>query len=121
MVRSVRFGDVLHSRRTREDSDIGVLSANGRSIMVIELEGPMFFASAEQLQNRIDAAIADKVRYVVLDIARVSEVDSTGAQMLVQTAQRMKAAGVQILLCGQREGSRTSGLLRAVSREKRDK
>ena len=112
MVRSVRFGDVLHSRRTREASDIGVLSANGRSIMVIELEGPMFFASAEQLQNRIDAAIADKVRYVVLDIARVSEVDSTGAQMLVQTAQRMKAAGVQILLCGQREGSRTSGLLR---------
>lgn len=112
MVRSVRYGDVLHSRRTREAADIEALSVHGRSIMVVELEGPLFFASAEQLQNRIDAAVAEKVRYVVLDIARINEVDSSGAQMLVQTAQRMKSQGVSLLLCGQKEGSRTSVLLR---------
>ena len=98
MIRSVRYGDVLHS--------------SGRRIIVIELEGALFFASAEELHNRVDTAIADNVRYVVLDIARVSEVDSTGAQILIQTAQRMKAAGVQVLLCGKDERSRTVVLLR---------
>jgi anti-anti-sigma factor len=124
MVRSVRYGDMLHSRRTREASDIEALSSNGRRIMIIELEGPLFFASAEQLHNRIDMAIAEKVRYVVLDIARVTEVDSTGAQIVVQTAQRMKALGVQLMLCGQDERSRTASLLRdhgvsdAITRER---
>ena len=112
MVRNVRYGDVLHSRRTREAADIETLTANGRRILVLDLEGALFFASAEQLHNRVDSAIAEGVRYVVLDISRVTEVDSTGAQILVQTAQRMKAAGAQMLLCGKDERSRTAGLLR---------
>jgi len=112
MVRSVRFGDVMHSRRTREAADIEALSANGRQILVLELEGALFFASAEQLHNRIDAALADRVHYVVLDIARVNEIDSTGAQILVQTAQRMKAAGAQMVLSGKEEASRTLAVLR---------
>jgi SulP family sulfate permease len=112
MIRNMRYGDVLHSRRTREAADIEALTANGRRILVLDLEGALFFASAEELHNRVDSAIAEGVRYVVLDISRVTEVDSTGAQILVQTAQRMKAAGVQMILCGKDERSRTAGLLR---------
>ena len=112
MIRSVRYGDVLQSRRTRESADVDALAAHGRRILVLELEGALFFASAEELHNRVDAAIQDRAKYVVLDIARVTEVDSTGAQILLQTAQRMKAAGVHMLLCGQDERSRTAGLLR---------
>ncbi len=33
---------------------------------MIELEGPLFFASAEQLHNLIDTAIGENARYVIL-------------------------------------------------------
>ncbi len=110
MIRSVRYGEDLRSRRTRKASDLTALAASGRGIVVIELEGPLFFASAEQLHNRIDAAIAEKARYVILDVSRVNEIDSTGGQILIQTAKRMKAAGAQLLFCGQDE--KIAGLLR---------
>src|SRR6185295_10728376 len=76
MIRSVRYGHDLRSRRTRKSSDLEALAAGGRGIVLIELEGPLFFASAEQLHNRIDAAIAEHARYVILDVSRVNEIDS---------------------------------------------
>jgi len=112
VIRAVRTGTEVQSRRAREAADIDLLNANGRRILVIELEGPMFFASAEMLHNRIDAAIAEDVRYVVLDMARVNEVDSTGARILLQTYERMKSAGVALLMCGQDEHPQTASLLR---------
>lgn len=112
MIRSARYGDVLHSRHTRAAADTEALMANGRQILLLELEGALFFASGEELDNRVDNAIREPVRYVVLDIARVTEVDSTGAQILIRTVQRMKAAGVQVLLCGQDAHSRTGHMLR---------
>jgi anti-anti-sigma factor len=112
VVRSWRNGDELHSRRTRTADDAALLQAHGRSTLMMELEGPMFFASAEQLHNRIDAAIADKVRYVVLDISRVNEVDSTGARILKQTWQRVRAAGAELLICGQDDHHQTGSMLR---------
>lgn len=112
MVRTVRYGDVLRSRRTREASELHALAAHGRQILAIELEGPLFFASAEQLHNRIDDAMAEQARYVILDVSRVNEIDSTGAQILIQTWNRMTAAGVQLLFCGQDEQPNTAALLR---------
>jgi SulP family sulfate permease len=112
MIRNVRYGHELRSRRSRKSSDLEALAANGRKILVIELQGPLFFASAEQLHNRIDTAIKEKARYVILDVARVNEIDSTGAQILTQTWKRMKAAGVELLFCGQDNHPKTMALLR---------
>ncbi len=112
MIRNVRYGHELRSRRSRKSSDLDALAANGRKILVIELQGPLFFASAEQLHNRIDAAIKEKARYVILDVARVNEIDSTGAQILTQTWKRMKAAGVELIFCGQDNHPKTMALLR---------
>src|SRR5687767_5720225 len=52
------------------------------------------------LQNRVDAAIAEGVRHVVLDVTRVTELDSTGARILQQADERLRAAGCRLLLCG---------------------
>ena len=112
VVRSWRTGNEQQSRRTRDAGDTGLLRQHGQRILMIELEGPMFFASAEQLHNRVDAAIAGKARYVILDIARVNEVDSTGARILRQTWERVRAAGADLLLCGQDEHRQTGSMLR---------
>jgi anti-anti-sigma factor len=112
VIRSWRHGDTMHSRRTRDVRDAGLLASNGRSILMVELEGPMFFGSVEQLHNRIDAAIAEQVRYIVLDITRVNEIDSTGARILRQTWQRMRAIGAELLICGQDAHHPTGDMLR---------
>jgi sulfate permease, SulP family len=100
IVRREQYGDVAQSRRAREAGDAAVLAASGRAILAIELEGPLFFGSAEALHNRVDAALAEGVRYIALDVARVTELDSTGARILLQADERLRTAGCAMVLCG---------------------
>ena len=51
--REYRCG-AIHSRRTSEEKDAAVLGERGDSILVIELEGPLLFGSAEILAGRMD-------------------------------------------------------------------
>jgi len=98
IVRREQYGDVVQSRRAREAGDAAILAANGRRILALELEGPLFFGSAEALQNRVDAALAEGVRYIALDVARVTELDSTGARILLQADERLRTGGCALVL-----------------------
>jgi SulP family sulfate permease len=100
IIRREQYGDLAQSRRAREAGDAAVLAERGRAILAVELEGPLFFGSAEVLHNRVDAAIAEGVRYIALDVARVTELDSTGARILLQADERLRAAGCPLVLCG---------------------
>ncbi len=98
VIRFEEHGDVLHSRRTREALECEILAREGRKILVLHLEGPVFFGSAESLALRIDAAARDGVRYVILDLRRVNDMDSTGARIIVQAHKRLKETGGTLLL-----------------------
>ena len=111
VIRRERYGDAVHSRRARDAADEALLAARGREILALELEGPLFFASAELLHNRIDAAISGGVRYVILDMGRVSELDSTGARILLQAHERLKAAKCRMALCGTDKRAELSALV----------
>ena len=111
IIRRERHGDAVHSRRARDASDEALLAARGREILALELEGPLFFASAELLHNRLDAAVSRGVRYVILDMSRVSELDSTGARILLQAHERLKAAKCRMVLCGTERRSELSALI----------
>ena len=100
VIRRERYADAINSRRAREASDGGLLASHGRAILAIELEGPLFFASAELLYNRLDAAPGEGVRYAILDLARVTELDSTGARILLQADERLRAAKCRLVTCG---------------------
>ena len=100
VIRRERYGDALNSRRAREASDGRLLASSGRAILALELEGPLFFASAELLYNRIDAAPAEGVRYAILDLTRVTELDSTGARILTQADERLRGAKCRLVLAG---------------------
>jgi anti-anti-sigma factor len=124
VIRSMRYGDQLQSRRTRERADLALLAENGRRILAIEIEGPLFFASAEILHNCIDSAIAQQARYVILDVSRVNELDSTGARIVLQTHERCRAEGVHLVMCGHDDHAQTASLLadhrvaHAITRER---
>jgi SulP family sulfate permease len=112
MVRRVRYGNKIHSRRSRPVHEMDLLAQHGQRIMAIELEGPVFFASAEQLHNRIDDAIANGVTHIIVDVERVTELDSTGTQILVQTAERAKALGIHLILSGVMMSARAANAMR---------
>jgi sulfate permease, SulP family len=111
VIRRDRFGDAVHSRRSRNAADEALLASRGREILALELEGPLFFASAELLHNRIDTAISLGVRYVILDMSRVSELDSTGARILLQAHERLKAAKCILVVCGTEKRAELAALV----------
>jgi CRP-like cAMP-binding protein/anti-anti-sigma regulatory factor len=67
-------------------------------MLVLELEGPLFFGTAEALARRVEIAQRDGVRFVVLDFKRVNEVDSRGARILLQLWVRLEREGKHLLL-----------------------
>jgi SulP family sulfate permease len=100
IIRREQSGEVIQSRRARDAADAALLREHGRQILAIELEGPMFFASAEALHNRLHAVASEGVRYLILDVARVTELDSTGARILLQADVELRGANCRLLLCG---------------------
>lgn len=109
--REYRCG-AIHSRRTREEKDAGVLGEHGDSILVIELEGPLFFGSAEILAARMDSLLGTQTRYAILDFRRVNEVDSTAARLIAQAHDRMKNRGKMLLIASAENNPRAAAALR---------
>ena len=123
-VRRAYRGDAIHSRRTRDPMQMEVLQKRGATILVLELEGPIFFGTAEELMNRVEAALREGVGYVVLDLKRVNEIDSTGARILLQIQQRMMKEGKHLLVSHAEQSRRIGdflldmGVLTAVTRRR---
>jgi MFS superfamily sulfate permease-like transporter len=56
--------------------------------------GTLFFANAEQMQDLLVAAGTEPtVRWVLMDLERVSDVDPTAAEALIEAAQEIRHAG----------------------------
>lgn len=112
VLRREQYGIHLRSRCARNEADIARLNERGGEILVMELEGPLFFASAELVVNRIDSAAFEGVRYIVIDISHVNEIDSTGARLLTQAHQRLRALNGSLAFSGEFANPRITSLLR---------
>ena len=98
IVRRSRRGDAVRSRRVRDPHLMELLSDEGARIVVIELEGAMFFGTAEPLLAHVERELEQPTSALVLDFRRVTEVDITGARILLQVADRVSKAGAQLAL-----------------------
>jgi MFS superfamily sulfate permease-like transporter len=99
LVRSVVDGNVRPSRRVwGGENELRVRAARQR-IRVVELEGALFFGSAERMNDRVEplAGVAD---VVVLDFRLVTVIDATGALLIESIARRLAARGTRVLLAG---------------------
>jgi len=111
VVRRTYHGDTVRSRRARAPRRMELLAERGRQIVVFELEGPIFFGTAEGLANRAEAAAEAGARYVIFDLKRVNELDSTGARILLQVSERLKRHGSTLLLSHPHESFQVSSVL----------
>jgi SulP family sulfate permease len=89
--------DATRSRRTREPRLMEALAAHGSRIVVLELEGPLFFGTAENLAVRLDDLADGQVSFVILDFKRVNEIDSTGARIILNAHDKLVKQGKYML------------------------
>ena len=112
VVRRSVSGDVLRSRKTREPRLMQLLAEQGHRIVVFELEGAVFFGTAEKLIHQIERAVKDGATLVIVDLKRVTDIDSTGARFLVQANDAIVKQGKFLLLSSVEENSRLGQFLR---------
>jgi CRP-like cAMP-binding protein/anti-anti-sigma regulatory factor len=96
------FGNQFHSRKMRSIEDAEVLEKTGDRIMIIELQGPLFFGSAENLATEIEGMLS-KTQYCILNLKRVNDIDSTGANIIFQIKKKMESENKYFLLSQLRE------------------
>jgi len=109
-IRRVVHADRRSSRKVRPASQAQLLQTHGRRITLVELDGALFFGTAEKADAQIEHE-AHNAEFIVLDFRRVTEVDASGARVLLQAADRVLHAGKQLLLAGLPElDSRARGI-----------
>ncbi len=109
--RSLR-GDVLRSRKTREPRLMQLLAEHGRRIVVFELEGAVFFGTAEKLVQQIEQVVKQGATIVIIDLKRVTDIDTTGVRFLVQANDALIKQGRFLLLSSVEEQGRLAHYLR---------
>ena len=99
LVRARWLATQLPSRRVHAPADEALLAPRRERIEVIELEGALFFGSAERLideAERLPPGLTD----LIVDLRRVSTIDASGAMALAQLVQRVSRQGVILRLSG---------------------
>ncbi|MGW5241483.1 glutaminase A [Monashia sp. NPDC004114] len=99
-VRRRLSGSQVRSRRGRHSTERVVIAEHPEAMVVYELQGDLTFAEAEDVARQV---AVETPRWLVLDTARVDQVDPVAAQLLDATATRLAAAGVTVLVAGPRK------------------
>jgi glutaminase len=91
-------GDV-HSSRIRTVAELEVLAKHGSSARVFELQGDLFFATAERVFRSVTESL-DEVDTVVLDLGRVDALDGAAAAMIDVLERSLAESGREFFACG---------------------
>ena len=85
------------SNKVRGSKQTRYLRESGRQISVFELQGPIFFGSADRLAYHLETQTAD-VAYCILDMKQVTEIDSTGANILTRLDKNFRKKNKRLLI-----------------------
>jgi SulP family sulfate permease len=97
IVARVVDGTGRRSLKVRDRDHAELLSTYGKDIAIVELDGPLFFGTADALVTECER-LALGSRTLILDFRRVSEMDATGVRLLLLLARTVRARGATLLL-----------------------
>ncbi len=86
IIRRTYDGEARHSLRVWDHESMAFLHEHRRDIRIIELEGAVFFGTADLLAREAEE-LGKHARFVLLDFRYVNGIDSTGALILLQLAK----------------------------------
>jgi SulP family sulfate permease len=81
VVRRKLYGNQVFSKQARLPAEQAILEAQGDRTAVFELQGSLFFGTADQLYGALEPELKTR-QYLVLDMRRVQSVDVTAAHLL---------------------------------------
>jgi sulfate permease, SulP family len=96
IVRRRYRGDEVVSKRLRSAGDVALLQRSGRRRAVMELQGVMFFANADELSREINDLFRE-VDMLALDLRAVTAIDVSAATILQHEAARTRRGGKRLL------------------------
>lgn len=97
IVRRQVDGSQLFSKRIRSQAQAGLLRTSGSRTAVLELQGILFFGNAEDLASEVKR-LEGSASTVILDLRRVTDVDTSGATILKQIAARCGQRGMALMV-----------------------
>lgn len=107
-VRRSTRNPVGRSRIRRAAMQERALREAGEAIALIELEGAIFFGSAERVVQQAEAEVAAGARVLILDLTRVMRLDLSGGRRLIEVCRILPG---RVLLAPMNPASRVAGEL----------
>ena len=92
-------GDQRRSKTRRRTREAAVLGEHGAAVAIFELQGNLFFGTADQLLGELEPYLKTS-EAVLLDLRRVHSIDLTAARMLAQAETRLAGHGGELILSG---------------------
>jgi sulfate permease, SulP family len=90
--------DSVHSRKSRTAARRALLETVAKRILVIELQGALFFGTGETVVNEVEKALKQDTSCIILDLRRLTEIDSTGASILLELKSDLARRKTDMLL-----------------------
>ncbi len=106
-------GTVRTSLKLRGHAAREALETAARDIRILELQGELFFGTADRLQLEVEG-LPDGTQYVILDFRRVNQIDASGARMLEVIGHRAARRNTRLLISHLREDEPRGKYLRTL-------
>jgi SulP family sulfate permease len=90
------YGNEISSKKNRLPAQSQALEAHGGQTVICQLQGPLFFGTADQLYLELEADLK-RCRCIILDMRRVRSVDFTAAHMLELIEALLQERGAFLL------------------------
>ena len=101
VIRHQLTGEHRHSRVKRNSAENQYLQSNGHQVQLFQLQGYLFFGTANQLLETIRTTVNNtETRFVVVDFERVSGVDSTAISSFLKLQKDADTYNITLIFVG---------------------
>ncbi len=97
LIRRTTFGNQVFSRSERLESERQLLEEKGHQTVILELQGSLFFGTANQLYQAVEPYLHG-YRYLILDLRRVQSVDMTAGHIFEQIRNTLNENKCELIL-----------------------
>lgn len=98
VVRNRIEGSEILTKRARTPADLERLEQEGHEVVVFELQGSLFFGTANQLHAALEPETRHR-KYVILSMRRVQSLDVTATHVLEQIKDRLEEHNAYLVFC----------------------
>ena len=97
VIRRTIAGAYIRSRTSRSAAARAALNEVAVKVVVVEVQGAIFFGSADQLVQHLEN-ISANLRVIILDLKRTTDIDSTGVVALERIDNALAKASCQLFM-----------------------